>query len=175
MATLLNKDGSVVPPRPDADDSEVKAVIIHNAIESIFSERHCDFKSSQKEDLLRSLTKHWSQGCDEFQLAKDFEGDCWDVDFEFVENLVNVCCAIECALSDLIDAWNSENDIEPPYRIGQKLDVGVITDFYEHEPATYRVLKHGESQGSNTRLLIKFEDAVPCSGVYEISYECEVI
>jgi hypothetical protein len=28
----------------------------------------------------------------------------------------------------------------------------------------YRVLKHGESQDSNTHLLIKFEDADPCSG-----------
>jgi hypothetical protein len=44
MATLLNKDGSVVPPRPDAGDSKVEAVIIHNAVECVFAERYCDFK-----------------------------------------------------------------------------------------------------------------------------------
>ncbi len=162
MTTLLNRDGSVVPPRPSADDSEVKAVIIHNAVESIFAEKYCDFEISEKEDLLRSLTKHWYEGCDEFQLAKDFENDGWDVDFDFVEKLVNVSLTISGALFDLIDAWDGDNDIVPPYEWGEKLDVGVITSFYGREPATYRVLKYGEPQDSNSRLLIKFEDAVPC-------------
>lgn len=175
MATLLNKDGSVVPPRPSADDSEVKAVVIHNAVESIFSERFCDFEDSEKDDLLCSLTKHWYEGCDEFQLAKDFESDGWDVDHDFFEKLVNVCCAIDGVLMDLVNEWGYENDISPPYRVGKKLDVGVITGFYEYGPATYLVLKYGESQDSNSRRLIKFEDAVPCSGVVEISYECEVV
>ena len=164
MATLLNKDGSVVPPRPDAGDSKVEAVIIHNAVECVFAERYCDFKDSEKEDLLRSLTKHWHEGCDEFQLAKDFESDGWDVDHDFFEKLVNVCCTVSGALSDLVDAWGEENDIAPPYEVGEKLNIGVITGIYGLEPAMYRVLKHGESQDSNTHLLIKFEDADPCSG-----------
>ena len=162
MATLLNKDGSVVPPRPDADDSEVKAVIIHNAVECVFAEKYCDFKDSEKEDLLRSLTKHWHEGCDEFQLAKDFESDGWDVDHDFFEKLVNVCCTVDGALSDLIGVWGEENDIAPPYEVGEKLDVGVITGLYEFEPATYRVLVYGEPEDSSSRRLIKFEDAVLC-------------
>ena len=175
MATLLNKDGSVVPPRPSADDSEVKAVVIHNAVESIFSERFCDFEDSEKDDLLCSLTKHWYEGCDEFQLAKDFESDGWDVDHDFFEKLVNVCCTVSGALSDLVDAWGEENDIAPPYEVSEKLNIGVITGIYGLEAATYKVLIHGEPEDSSSRRLIKFEDAVPCSGVCEISYECEVI
>ncbi|RYU41315.1 hypothetical protein ERW49_18730 [Aliivibrio finisterrensis] len=162
MATLLNKDGSVVPPRPDADDSEVKAVIIHNAVESIFSERFCDFEDSEKDDLLCSLTKHWYEGCDEFQLAKGFERDGWDVDHNFFEKLVNACCTVSGALRELIEVWGDENNIIPPYQIGEKLDIGVITGSCNYYPATYEVLIHGEPTDSISRRLIKFEDAVPC-------------
>ncbi|MBE8578696.1 hypothetical protein [Vibrio sp. OPT18] len=159
MNTLFNRDGSMVPPRPDADDSDVKLSIIKQAVEDLFAEKHCDFSECDKQNLIDSLHRHWSDGCDEYELAKGFEGDYWEVNYDFVGKLENVCGYVNAALKAVIDEWANSNDIVPPFEIGTKLEEGVITGISQYDPASYRVLVYGEPKSSTTRRLVKFEDA----------------
>ncbi|EGU36152.1 hypothetical protein [Vibrio scophthalmi] len=159
MNTLFNKDNSMVPERPDVDNEDVKDIFIKQAVEDLFAERDCGFTEHEKPMLIESLMRHWEEHCDEYELAKDFERDGWAVDYDFVTQLENACGYVNAALKAHIDEWANSNDIAPPYEIGTQLDIGVITGVSEYEPATYRVLVHGEPEHSTSRRLIKFEDA----------------
>ncbi|ANS86948.1 hypothetical protein VSVS12_03239 [Vibrio scophthalmi] len=159
MNTLFNRDGAIVPPRPDADDSDIKLSIIKQAVEDLFVEKHCEFEKSEKEDLIQSLHRHWEENCDEYELAKNFESDNWLVNYDFVSKLENVCGYVDSALKATIDEWANSYDIIPPFEIGTKLEEGVIAGISEYDPATYRVLVYGQKEDSTMRRLIKFEDA----------------
>ncbi|PKF50902.1 hypothetical protein [Enterovibrio nigricans] len=51
MITLFNKDGSIVPERPDVDNDDVKEIVIKQAVEDLFAERNCDFSECDKKIL----------------------------------------------------------------------------------------------------------------------------
>lgn len=159
MITLFNKDGSIVPERPCMDNDDVKEIVIKSAIEDLFAERNCDFSADEKPMLIESLMNHWEDHCDEYELAKQFERDGWVVDYDFVTQLENACGYVDAELKSHIDEWSNSNDIAPPYGLGTQLDIGVITGVSEYDPATYRVLVHGEPENSTSRRLIKFENA----------------
>lgn len=121
MITLFNKDGSIVPERPDVDNDDVKEIVIKQAVEDLFAERNCDFSECDKKNLIDSLLRHWDDGCDEYELAKGFEGDYWKVNYDFVGKLENVCGYVNSALKAHIDEWANSNDIAPPYEIALNL------------------------------------------------------
>lgn len=159
MNTLFTKTGSVVPPRPNTNDEAVKRAVINQAMDDLFAERGRGFKENDKAKLIESLMKHWEEGVDIYDLAREFEDDGWRVNFDFVSKLENVSGYVDAALRANIDDWAHEYDIALPYPIGTQLDVGIITGVWEYWPATYKVLSKNEPEDSTTRLLIKFEDA----------------
>ena len=161
MNKLFNADGTETPDRPYHYNDEVKELIIKKAVNSIFNEKHCDFDEDEKEDLQTSLISHWSPYIDGYDLAKDFESDCWDVDRNFVDKLDNVCGYISSALRDEEKKWADDNDIVPPFNIGDKLNIGIITGFHSYGAASYLVLVNGDPESSTSRRIIKFEDAIP--------------
>lgn len=155
---LLNKDGSKTPPRPNwyAD----KEGISKEAVESIFADKYCPFDKDDKEQLAEDLAKHWYSGVDMFDLAKDFEWGCWDVDREFIDSLDLADSHLSTAIRERIKKWGEDNDIDQPLPIGTELDCGVIDSVYEYEPACYCVKMWEEQENPTTRRLVKWEDAV---------------
>ncbi|PAR54054.1 hypothetical protein CGT93_10390 [Vibrio metoecus] len=160
MNPLFNANGEQIPARPSWRKD--KETIIKMAMETLFAEKYCDFEECERFPLQQSLLKQLSMPSDEYELAKDFEDDGWSVCSTFLSKLDNVIGHLQHAYQSLEQSWGQEHKPVPPFQNGDQLilwgQVGEITGVCEHRPATFLVKqpKHDE----NTRLLIKFEDAV---------------
>lgn len=155
---LLNQDGSKTPPRPTWYSD--KKGIAKEAVESIFSDKHCPFDDGDKEQLTEDLARHWHSGVDMFDLAKDFEWGIWDVDREFIDSLDLADSHLSAAIRERIKKWGEDNDIVQPLPIGTKLDCGVIDGISDYGPAEYLVKPYEEQVNPTMRRIIKWEEAV---------------
>lgn len=167
---LKNAQGKEIPPRPTLYNDEIKKLVIRNAVDSLFDDKYCPFEDHEKQDLINSLDTHYYQHIDEYDLAKYFEDDSWEVDRDFVTNLEQVTGHVEQALRNSENDWAKLYQPVPPFEIGTRLNVGhhklmpeygTIVELFEHSPATYAVLMDGTPEDSSTRRLIRFEDAKP--------------
>ncbi|HDG1725131.1 TPA: hypothetical protein PFE81_001654 [Vibrio cholerae] len=160
MNPLFNANGEQIPVRPSWRKD--KETIIKMAMETLFADKYCDFEECERFPLQQSLLKQLSIPSDTYELAKDFEDDGWSVRSNLLSKLDNVIDRLNYAYRELEKSWGEEHKPVPPFQNGEQLIfsgmVGEITGVFEHRPATFLV-KHPEHDG-NTRLLIKFEDAV---------------
>lgn len=166
---LKNAQGKEIPPRPTLRDETIKKLVIRNAVDALFNDKYCPFEEHEKQDLINSLDSHYYQHIDEYELAKGFEDDRWNVGRDFVTNLEQVTSHIEQSLRNSESDWAKLYKPLPPFEIGTRLktgayrtgpECGTITDLCEHSTATYMVLMDGTSEDSTSRRLIRFEDAV---------------
>lgn len=96
---------------------------------------------------------------DGYELAKELERrHCWTITAMDVDSLDCMSPEVRDVHKTACIAWARDNDIQPPLPIGTITTRGEITGIYDHEPATYLVREHGETNESR-RLLIRFEDA----------------
>jgi len=94
---------------------------------------------------------------DGYEIAKrldNFYG--WDIDSEWVEKLDDLAWLASDELKKQREQWFNENNIDPPYEIGTKLDKGTIVGIDTYYSGYYLVEQHNDSIG---KLLLKFEDA----------------
>ncbi|WP_027697217.1 hypothetical protein [Vibrio litoralis] len=168
---LFDKNNKPVPPRPSMSDESVKKLVIQNAVESLFSGKWCPFDEGERDDLLSTLLDKYSHHDDEYELAKKFENDGWDVDRDFVSNLECVTGEINSEFSKSIKAWFDAYQPLAPLEMGAVIEVrgfhgkekGTIDSIYEYGPATYTVKMEDQEESNTSRRLIKFEDAVLAS------------
>ncbi len=169
MTNLLkNAQGVEIPPRPTLSDKAIKKLVIRNAVDALFSGKHCPFEEHEKQNLINSLDTHYYQYIDEYDLAKCFEDDDWDVDRDFVTNLEEVTGHLDEALRNSESDWAKLYQPVPPLQLGTRIimkswtgpECGIVDSLYEYSPATYCVLMDGTPEDSSTRRLIRFEDAV---------------
>nr|MBF4344150.1 hypothetical protein [Vibrio anguillarum] len=110
---------------------------------------------------------------DEYDLAKKFESDGWDVNRDFIAALENVCGHLAMAERTLVSSWFDDNKPVAPFNVGDELivngEVGVISEIFKHSPAYFGVKMPGMDE--NTCRLVKFEDAVPHLKVLSINKE----
>ncbi|MFM2589431.1 hypothetical protein [Vibrio sp. TBV020] len=166
---LKNSKGIEIQPRPTLNDSEIKKLVIRNAVDALFSDKYCPFEDHEKQDLINSLDTHYYQHIDEYDLAKYFEDDSWDVDRDFVTNLEQVTGYLDQALRDSEKSWADLHQPIPPFEIGTRLkfldvrgvEYGSIDSIYEYSPAYYTVKVDGTTENDSRRRLIRFEDARP--------------
>lgn len=165
---LFDKNSKEVPPRPSMSDESVKKLVIQNAVEALFSGKWCPFDEDERDDLLSTLLDKYSHHDDEYELAKKFEDDCWNVDRDFVSDLECVTGELNSEFRKSIKAWLDAYQPLPPLEIGAVIEVrgfngkekGTIDSIYEYDPATYTVRMEDQEESDTSRRLIKFEDAV---------------
>jgi len=165
---LKNAQGVEIPPRPTMDIQEVRNLVIRNAVEDLFTQKHCPFEDHEQQELINSLDTHYYPHVDEYELAKDFENDGWDVDRDFISSLEEVTGCIDAALRKSESNWAEAYKPVPPLPLGARVDVGhhksmpeygTIEELSKYSPATYAVRLDSTPADSTTRRIIKFEDA----------------
>lgn len=161
MNILFNKDGVKTPLRPQVN--MVKESIIKSALATYFNAPNHGFDEAEKALLPITLIKHWDYYIDECFLAELFEQDGWNIDPGFVSRLENICALINDSFDDEVVRWGVDNDISPPYNIGDLLDIGCITGISTKQAASFEVLIDGMPEKYDRRKLVKFEDAKPVS------------
>ncbi|AOT26286.1 hypothetical protein [Vibrio anguillarum] len=171
MNQLFNAQGEQVPARPDWDSH--KEAIVEMAMDTLFAEKYCDFEGSDIESLKSNLLDSYYSNIDEYDLAKKFESDGWDVNRDFIAALENVCGHLAMAERTLVSSWFDDNKPVAPFNVGDELivngEVGVISEIFKHSPAYFGVKMPGMDE--NTCRLVKFEDAVPHLKVLSINKE----
>lgn len=165
---LKNAQGAEIPARPTLDNNDVRKLVIRNAVDGLFSSKYCPFEDHEKQDLINSLDSHYYQHIDEYDLAKYFEDDNWDVNRDFISNLEQVTGCIETQIRKSEQDWAEAYKPVPPLPLGARVDVGhhksmpeygTIEELSKYSPATYAVRLDSTPADSTTRRLIKFEDA----------------
>jgi hypothetical protein len=112
-------------------------------------------------DQAHDIASEYSSHMDGYDLAKDLDKNCsWDTSRETIDELDEVIGEAEDILKALEYAWVARNNIQQPLSDGTKIKHGIIDGVYEYEAARYKVIKNGETAESNSRQIIKFEDAV---------------
>lgn len=171
MSPLFNAQGEQVPARPDWNSH--KEIIAEMAMDTLLSERYCDFEESDRESLKSNLLDSYYSNIDEYDLAKKFESDGWDVNRDFIAALENASGHLEMAERTLVSSWFDDNKPVAPFNVGDELivngEVGLISEIFEHSPAYFGVKMPGMDE--NTCRLVKFEDAVPHLKVLSINKE----
>ncbi|WP_063664316.1 hypothetical protein [Aliivibrio fischeri] len=165
MNILFNKNGNKTPLRPKPQMVEVKKLIIRKALESYFKEPNHGFDEAEKRLLPDTLMKHWDYYIDEFFLTDCFKEDGWNIDAGFVTRLESICTYINDSFDDEVLRWAKDNDIVPPFNIGDSLDIGCITGISKDHAASFEVLINGMDKNCKNRKVVKFEDAKPESSI----------
>lgn len=168
---LFDKNSKEVPPRPSMSDESVRVLVVQNAVKALYSGKWCPFGEDKHDDLLSTLLNEYSYHDDEYELAKKFENDCWDVDRDFVSILECVTSEINSEFRKSVKAWFDAYQPLPPLEIGAVIETlgfhekekGTIESIYEYVPATYTVKMENQEESDTSRRLIKFEDAVLAS------------
>lgn len=115
-----------------------------------------------------TIAQHYCHPMDGYELAKELDKNaCWDTTREDMEALDEVESLVRSALDTAEKQWFAENNIQPPFPIGARLQCrdelqGEITAIYEYQPAYFEVKPDGQDDDAtgSRRLLIRFEDAV---------------
>jgi hypothetical protein len=112
-------------------------------------------------DEAQDIADEYSIHMDGYELAKDLdENRSWNTSSETVDELDEVIFDAEDMLKALEYEWVARNNIQQPLSDGTRIKEGIIDGVYEYQAARYKVIKNGETAESNSRQIIKFEDAV---------------
>lgn len=105
------------------------------------------------------IASSYRQGMDGYELAKELESHhWWEISADDVGDLDTMGTYVSEIHKAVCIEWAAANNIQPPLPIGTTIKRGVIAGLCEHEPATYLVRQHGETNDKRF-LLVKFEDA----------------
>ncbi|MCD9514010.1 hypothetical protein [Photobacterium carnosum] len=164
---LFDQEGKEIPERPSMSNKDVSTLIITKAVDKLFTRNCCSFDEDEKDELIGSLESHYSLDCDEYELAKSFENDGWDVDRDFISKLEDVTGSIGSAFREHEHAWGKKYKPQPPFSVGTALIVpyfpgnerGVITGIYSYDPAWFTVRLDSADASDTSSRLIRFEDA----------------
>ncbi|MBF6649152.1 hypothetical protein [Methylobacter sp. BlB1] len=121
-------------------------------------------KTGRFEDDLTRAWLNWlhsdSNMPNGYQLAKFLEENMgYDIDVNMVNGLDKMKDHVESELSKSRKKWLEENNIEPPFPVSTRLNLGVIESISIHEAGCYEVIPYGQRKNAS-RLIIKFEDAI---------------
>ena len=137
------------PPRPKVDQTIIASAANLLCQQHGWPNEHaCDIAAAYRSHL------------DGYELAKALESDhSWDINAETVAQLDDMSHLVRSALRDACITWAKTYAIAPPHPVGTMTTRGEITGISDHEPATYLIRQHGETN-PNRSLLIAFEQAV---------------
>jgi hypothetical protein len=115
----------------------------------------------------KSIADYGSLHMDGYELAKELEGDGWDITREDVDTLDGFSWNLREELEKAEKEWADGNDIKPPLPIGTRVITphsgeGEITGVHQHGAAMYLVRPDSyteQDDANKRRLIIKFEDA----------------
>ena len=115
---------------------------------------------------LETMVDLYSPHNDGFEYAMDLRDDGWDIGSDDVDELDGAIYTVGRLYSRLCWLWNDVTRPVLPVPIGKRVsyfsarskEEGVITDVYDHEPATYCILRDTQEESDTSRLLIKFEN-----------------
>lgn len=163
MCNLVDVSGNAIPARPILTD-DIKRNGVMAAIESKNLTRVI---KEDAEAFIKDIVKHYSNGIDAYELAKDMEDECWNVDAQFVDDMEQVDGYIQEALRKAEADWGAAYHPVPPFKSGTKLSVcsfghiefGVIDGLCQSTPAAFLVKMEGTPDGCSTRRIIRFEEA----------------
>ena len=119
-----------------------------------------------KKTLVESLIYAWDQTIDPngYQLARILDDECgYDIDTAFVDDLDNMQWEVDKLVKEAREQWIIQNNIQPELEIGTilyriPLGPGTIVGIYEHAAGYYLVQR--DCDNDNSKLLVKFEDAL---------------
>ena len=105
------------------------------------------------------IASSYRHGMDGYELAKELESHhWWEISADDVGDLDTMGTYVREVHKAACVEWAATNNIQPPLPIGTMIKRGVIAGLCEHEPATYLIRQHGETNDKRF-LLVKFEDA----------------
>lgn len=119
-----------------------------------------------KETLIESLIYAWNNcsDTDGYHLARILDDDCnYTIDSIFIDDLDSMQWEVDRLIHQARTDWIKENNIVPELEIGTLLNnipkgPGVITGVCEYSSGYYLVKR--DCDNNNSRLLVKFEDAI---------------
>ncbi|WP_415912495.1 hypothetical protein [Neptuniibacter sp. QD37_11] len=97
---------------------------------------------------------------DGFELGKSLERRGWDVDAEMISELDNMNYFVGTEHEKACRQYFEENNIQPPFAVGDKIKQGEITGICDYSAGKFLVLEPDQVPESTRRLLVNFEDAV---------------
>jgi hypothetical protein len=111
------------------------------------------------EDYVEDLVDVYDHFSDGYELAKRLDDRYgWELNIEMVNSLDSMDSIVSGIVRVKEKQWVEEYNIQPELEIGTKIKEGVIHGVSKYHPATYEVLRYGETR-KNRYGLIKFEDA----------------
>jgi hypothetical protein len=122
-------------------------------------------KTDRFEDDLTRAWLHWlysdSNMPNGYQLAKFLEENMgYKIDVDMVNGLDKMRDHVESELRQTRKKWLVDNNIESPFPVSTRLNLGVIDGISVHEAGCYEVIPYCQNTKDTSRLIIKFEDAV---------------
>ena len=144
-------------PRPVVDKEIIKAAALRTA------QTASNIAEGYVRELADSITEHYRQYMDGFELAKELDQEGWEVNTIFVEDMDEMYNNVRNLHREACIRWAEENSIEPPFPAGTEIKEGIITGVYTYDPACFRVKPVGQDdeKDNHRRIIIRFEDAVP--------------
>lgn len=120
-----------------------------------------------KEELIRSIGYAWNEcifETDGYHLARILDDDCgYEIDSFFIDSLDDMEYQVGHLIKEARREWIEKNNIVPELEIGTVLKnvpkgPGTIVGVCEFSPGYYLVQR--ECDNDNSKLLVKFEDAL---------------
>jgi hypothetical protein len=158
------------PPRPIVTD-EMREQAAHKMLERL--EKWEYFEHWASPTPLADLIKIASTSSNGYELAKELDDECWNVDSTLVEELDDFSSIIDGFHTEAIKQWVISNNIKPPLTAGTKVrftygwhsKTGVIADGDRYfNEGKYHISRDDEPR-SGCFSIVEFErvEAVPCN------------
>lgn len=106
------------PPRPTVTD-EMREQAAHKMLERL--EKWGNFKYWASPTPLADLIKIASTSSNGYEIAKELENECWNVDSTLVEELDDFSSIIDGIHTEAVKQWVVSNNIKPPLTAGTKV------------------------------------------------------